>query len=215
MPNLGQWLWYLLQEPGCPASFKEPAFDVVLVQAFGRNHLHDNDLANMRRFHDEHGGNDAHTLAWCRDHVEPGVPNRILAWHLMNIMHHHEVLAFAQWEVVAACPADWYAAHHHRVVCLWPPATPGQYFSTRDVLEKSFAEMRPRGRSRPLILAHAGQAMRVAMMIRKMTDRWPAVWVDLPDDFDRSSVQSWTRNRWAWMMHEFLARAHHIVHGWV
>lgn len=215
MPNLGQWLWYWIQVPGCPTGPKPESADVLIVQAFGRNHLVDNDLAKLRQFHDEHGADDAVTLAWCRAHVEPGNPNRSLAMELMDAVHHLHVPVIAQWEVIAACPADWYNHHQSAVICLWPSATPGEYFSTRDVLRLSLQLMEQRGWNRPVILAHAGQAMRVAMMVRKMAGDWPSVLPNLPDDYDRESVQPWTRGRFAWMIHEFLARVHHVLHRWV
>lgn len=215
MPTIQQWIWYWLQIPGCPDGPKVGAADALLVQAFGRNHLADNDLANLRRFHDDHGSVDAVTLAWCRDNVEPGQVNRQLAWHMMNAVHRHRLTVIAQWEVIVACPRDWYQSHRDRVICLWPSATPGAYFSTREVLESSFAAMKDRHLSRPMILAHAGQAMRVAMMIQKTTGTWPVIHAQLADEYDRESVQPWTRNRFAWMVHEFLARGHHVVHHWV
>lgn len=215
MSTLGQWLWYWLQAPGCPGLQHPGPADVIIVQAFGRNHLHDNDLARLRKFHDDNGSIDAYTLEWCRSHVEPGNPNRSLAMELMDAVHHLRVPVIAQWEVIVACPVDWYVRHQSAVTCLWPSATPGEYFSTRDVLAASFEVMDRFAWKHPVVLAHAGQAMRVAMMVRKMRGEWPSVLPNLPNDFDRESVQPWTRNRLAWMAHEFLARGHHLVHRWV
>lgn len=211
MRNVVQWLWYWLQLPGCPFGARADEADVILVQAFGRNHLADNDLANLRRYHDEHGGRDAVTLAWCRDHVEVGSANRSLAMELMDLVHHSHLPVIAQWEVIVPLPISWYERHQSRIICLWPSAVPGEYFSTVDVLAKALTTMTEHRWDSPLVLAHAGQVMRCAMLIRRELGRWPAIPPNLPNEFDRDSVQPWTRNRAAWMWHEFLARGHHVV----
>lgn len=213
--NIGQWLWYGLQLPGCPLSTKVDSADIILAQAFGRNTLVDSDLANLRLYRDQRG--EAATLAWCRLRVEPGMPNRSLAMQLMHFMHQTGRPAIVQWEILVACPAAWYEHHQSRIGIVWPSQVPGAVLTTRDVLHTSLvlADIRQWQRTRALVLAHRRHAMRVAMMYRRMTGRWPVVPEELPDDFDCNSVQWWTKHPLAWTFYEFLARGHHLVHHWV
>lgn len=216
MRELLSWIWYWLQLPGCSQRSPEAQADVIVVQAFGRNTLIEEDLANLRRYHDGNGNHDGLTLAWCRDHqIEVGDPNRSLAMVLINMVHQTRLPVVAQWEVILACPPDWYKHHRQSIFCLWPPAQPGQYFTTRRVLEDTVAVMRFRGWRRPLVLAHTRQLHRVCLMLKRLSGAWPAVSRDQIDEFDSQSLQPWTRNIFAWWYRETRVRVHHVLHHWV
>lgn len=210
------WLRYVFQIPGLPSIGSPLSAQVVAVQAFGRNTFLDADLSNIRVYHDQSGANDEVTLNWLWEHnFDPGHPNRQLALETRSLLDRMPVYAIVQWEVAAAFDRAWYAANSRRIICLWPSATPGQYFSTRDVKMQTVEVMRARGWSDVIELAHRRQVVRAYLILRKLLGHDPITVTIRTDGFDRKSVQPWTKSWYRWAWYEFLARLHHLALGWV
>lgn len=210
------WWRYILQIPGLPKIGSVSDAEVVAVQAFGRNTFIDADLANIRVYHDQHGGDDAVTIAWLWEHnFDPGHPNRQLALETRSLLDRWPISAIVQWEVAAAFDRHWYAANRHRVICLWPSATPGEYFSTRDVKMATVRIMDEHGWRQVIELAHRRHVVRAYLILRQLLGHDPIAVTIRTDGFDHKSVQPWTTSWYRWAWYEFLVRLHHLAVRWV
>lgn len=210
------WWRYWLQLPGLPDIGDPRLADCIAVQAFGRNTYNDADLAGIRTFHDRHGGQDALTLDWLRQHgFDPGQPNRDLARECVHLVDRYHLPVIVQWEVAAAFEPLWYARHRNFIHCLWPSADPTRYYSTWDVKRETVELMRRHRWRRPIEVAHRWQVVRAYAILRRLLGHDPIAVPLRTDSFDPKSVQPWTRSWYAWLPREIAARFHHLLKGWV
>lgn len=208
----GLWWRYWLQLPGLPDIGDPSQADCIAVQAFGRNIFDDADLPGIRTYHDRNGGRDELTLEWLRSHdFKPGRPNLQLARETQALVERFGIPAIVQWEVAAAMRPSWYAAHQRQVICLWPSANPGEYYSTVDVKRDTVAIMRQRGWRLPIEVAHRWMIIRAYFVLRKQLGADPVAISRLSSsDFDHESTQPWTRSWYVWLPREIAARLHHV-----
>lgn len=138
-----------------------------------------------------------------RGSYEPGPTNERLASFLSVLSLQHEGLVEVPWylqqEVAAGLPL-----HTKQPVSISKPSDPSKsYLDSWDVLSQAKKMTAELGGDygRPLIIGQAHHIGRVAAQARKMGDK-PIIPKNLPDTFDGSSVQWWTRSRHLWVVRE-------------
>ena len=122
---------------------------------------------------------------------------------------------FALWER----NPEWYATHTESLKVIWPPSE--GYLATRGLFLEAKRIADAHGWCIPLLVAHPEHIQRCFHIARKIfgnnscttTDYASFGWIDW---FDPKSVQWWTRGPWRWFFYEiFIARPHHLLHGWM
>ncbi len=185
--------------------------DVVFAQAFGRNTFPDSSVFAVGVMFDEFE-DDEKTLEWLKSHdFDPGIPNKEIAKVTKELMTRYFIPAVVQWEVAAAFDTEWYLQNKKRIVCIWPTKEQNTYFNTNEVITLSLQAAEKLGRSNPIEVAHKMQILRAALIIKKLSGKFPLIPDDLPKSFDRKSFQWWTRTIWACLFREIPVRIHHII----
>lgn len=204
-------LRYFLIWPGAPVMGSPENADVILVQAFGRNHFPDNELFKVRNLRDAISQSNPDLIKVLRRRVDIGIPNKELADVTRNLVEKYKIPAIVQWEIALGFTHEWLKKWEEYIIILWPPGKPGKYFSTYDVKKLSFEEMEERGLKNPIEISHKRQIVRSALITKKLLGKMPIIISEQPSSFDSRSVQLWTRNSFLWFLREFLGRIHHII----
>lgn len=211
--TLKMFLRYCVPWKSAPASIDLREGDVIFVQAFGRNTFSESSVFAVGVMSGEIS-DDERTLEWLESHnFDPGIPNKKLAQRTRELMEKYEIPAIVQWEVAAAFEKRWYLQNKKRIICIWPPEERNAYFDTTKVKMRSLEYAKEYGWESPIEVAHAMQITRAALIIEKLSGKFPLIPNSLPDDFDKKSVQWWTRNIWVWLARESLGRIHHLITG--
>ncbi len=201
------WAW-------CPEIGEPEDADCILVRAFGRNQIDDDELGTkilrIRSMSD--GDNKRAFDRLRRGGFLSGAFNDEVALQLFLYVLDTSHVLILQWEVAFSMfnlSEEWYRDNEHRIVVLWPPKS--GYFSTYEVKKASVEEMRKRGLSCPLEVAHPAMIVRAVMIIWRLganpiVSPSKQLWV-----WDGGSVQPWTRGFGLWLIREVLGRVHHIV----
>jgi len=212
------WLRYPLCWLGLTRLGRYEDVQAIIAIAFGRNNLPETELNRLWEFRQQFGqanGADHLAIAALRDKgFNPGRPNHGLATVVQKAMARSRRFCYLQWEVATALDPAWYNLNWRWVKVIWP-ANDGAYLSTRDILLAIKPEMITRQETEAAIIAHQGMIVRVALLARRQLGLNPIIPEQDINEFDRNSVQPWTRQRWAWLKRETLARAHHLLHRWV
>ncbi len=215
---LNVWTRYCLFWNGLPAIGNPKDADVIIVQAFGRNNLEDEDLEYIYDLRQEKVS-DLKTLESLRSHAfDPGKPNYSLANETIKLMKKYGLPAIVQWEVaVALLNVGLY--DKEKIFCIWPPEN-CTGFNTLEVKEETFKIMKKNNWSSPLELAHKRQITRAFLIVKNFMEAnkfsgWPVTVEQETDCFDSKSIQKWTTGPLAWYPKEFLVRIHHWIFGWV
>lgn len=207
-------------KPGLPAIGNINDADCMIVQAFGRNTVKEDELSNLAVI--AKCSSSESLLSNLNEHLgfDPGKPNRDLDMVCRQVLSLRDDFFpfFCQWEVALASiqTDDLFLEAGIREFVIWPE--PGaKSFTTRDLLLKAKPIMMERGWHRPIIVAHGWHIVRTYWLTRTILDCDPIVLPEpfQPEIFDRRSVQRWTRGRIRWVIYDLIARAHHLKHGWV
>lgn len=217
--TLWWWFLYALVWPGLNRRGHPITGDVLLVQAFGRRVMPDQEAFTVHQLLVEHDFCDAEVFRELRQRstwFDPGPQNRQLAAEVVRVMTDYAVPVIGQWETIAALPMDFYLANQARIITIWPKAGRDDYLSTRDVLSFSQRYCERHGFRSPVILAHRRMMLRVMFMWRKMTGSFPILYPTEVSGFDPASSQPHTRSLLVWTPREAFARwVHHPLKGWV
>lgn len=211
--KIGMLFRYMIPLFGARKSRDMYKGDVVFAQAFGRNTFSDGSVFAAGVMFSELE-DDEKTLAWLKSRdFDPGIPNKKLAEITKELMIQHFIPAIVQWEIAAAFETEWYTHNKKRIVCIWPSQEGRNYLDTEKVINLSLQAAKKLGYSNPIEVAHTMQSMRAALIIRKLSGKFPLIPDNLPSIFDKKSIQWWTRNIWAWTFRETFTRIHHILTG--
>ncbi len=212
------WQWYayatrLLHGPDPQGALRDA--DHVIVQAFGRDHVPDEDLFRI-------GGlamryNDAELVQKiAQTGFEPGPPNAALARQMRGIMEEYNIPAFAQWEVTVAAYLDneeWAreAIANGDLVSVWPPHRKQARFDTVAVTQDAQRFAGERNLSLPVDLAHMAMLARAFLVTKDVYGREPVIPEEQVGGWDSQSIQGQIRGPAMWVPREILARAYYLL----
>ncbi len=211
--KIGMLFRYMFPSLGARKSRDLYKGDVIFAQAFGRNTFPDSSVFAVGVMFDEFE-DDEKTLEWLRSHdFDPGIPNKEIAKAVKELMTRYFIPAIVQWEIAAAFDTEWYRENKKRITCIWPTKERNTYFNTNEVNVLSLQAAEKLGRSNPIEVAHKMQIQRAALIIKKLSGKFPLIPDDIPKSFDEKSLQWWTRTIWACMFREIPTRMYHILTG--
>ncbi|MBU1037333.1 hypothetical protein KKF32_04930 [Patescibacteria group bacterium] len=213
MKKLKLWLLYFLFWPGLKKLGNVSKADVIAIQAFGRGAFQDRELAEeVRKLFEELHQKDWATILELRQRgFDPGEPNRQLARICQKLVDKHHLPVITQWEVAVALDYEWYVQYKEKIICLWPPADPEEYFDTWAVKQQTVKIMRQYNWQVAIELAHQRMIVRACLILYKLGVT-PVVCNQKVTCFDAKSVQPWTTSWFRWIKREFLTRGHHILY---
>lgn len=186
--------------------------DSLLVQAFGRNAIKDNELYLIRDSRLMRG-NDIDTMIYLDNRqFDPGESNRELADIVDARLNEHEVVEpIIQWEVAYALwqkNPNKFLEYQNYLHLLWPRKN---FYPTYEVKADSLEVMDELGMYNPLELAHQDMLVRSMAILAQLGIQADALDVDI--SYDPNSVQMQTRGITPMMIRELLARAEHVMRG--
>ncbi len=187
--------------------------DSLLVQAFGRNTITDEELPELRRAYDvDAERNDM--LMWeilKASKFDPGSSNEALAEAVATKLTESPVIEpILQWEDGYALwqkNPDLYARNFNRIHTVWPQS---QVYRTFEVKRDSLDIMDRFGLYNPLELSHPDMMIRALSILSKLGVEADPLIVEVP--FDADSVQRQVTGPREWQVREALTRVHHVLH---
>lgn len=219
MLNLLQlWLRYPLCWLGLKRLGRYDDAEAIIALAFGRQKVTDENLGQVaifrQRFGQANGANHQAIDALCQKGFDPGRLNYKLATEVQKTMARGRRSCYLQWEVAAALDPDWYQLNWRWIKVIWPQ--PGSIeLSARDLLLAIKDEVAKRQEKSAAIIAHQGMIVRAALLVKRQLGLEPIIPEQDVAEFDRDSVQPWTRRRRSWLWRETRCRIHHLLHRWI
>lgn len=184
--------------------------DTVLVQAFGRDSITDEELPLVRDERLKLSSDDEMMRHLEITHFNPGPSNESLADEVdRQLQSNNPTEQIIQWEVAYALYANHpsvYGRYRQYLHILWPRR---DFYPTYEVTAHSIDVMDEYGLYNPKELAHGDMMVRAIGIINKLGSIADPVDVEVP--FDPESTQPHVRNKWPWAVREVLARSEHVL----
>lgn len=184
--------------------------DSVLVQAFGRDSISDEELIDIKNKRAELANDEAMMLYLDQIHFEAGPSNNALADEVaVRLQLENPSEQIIQWEITYALRLrhpDLYDRYKNYIHTLWPHSG---FYPTYEVMSDSVAIMDTIGLYAPKELAHGDMMVRAIAILNKLGVVADPIAANIP--FDPGSTQPHVRNSQAWIVRETLARAEHVL----
>lgn len=190
--------------------------DCIFVQAFGRNDLSDDELPEAETELWRGRTEDEVMSVLDEEDFDPGASNHALALAALYLQRELKIPIIAQWEVAVAIyrhhPARWRRLFEAGMLfSIWPGGV--DYFTAKEVKERSILLANAFGWFRPVELAHPDMIIRAQMILWKLGQPVSLFVDDIP--YDEASAQRWTRNPAEWLRRNWLVHIHHCLKRWI
>jgi hypothetical protein len=218
------WNYFLLRIKAFFIGNPEEA-DCIVCLAFGRNTFTDNELPEISCFVRTSESDDDVFIDLKAKNFDPGIPNKKMAQEIIFLSEELSIPIIVQWEIAYSFwryNIEFWENNSHRITSIWPntsiwPDEEKSSLNSRDVLEKTIEIMVKRDWNSPILIAHQYHIYRVLLIFNKLSKKMfsPIVFKQTVNEFDKNSVQEWTRSKFSWNRKELLVRIHHFILGWV